>query len=73
MGDTNRLAFCNAGNGSDGTIYVESATDLIAEGYLQTGFVRYNTLEGKIFKIIYPRIDTADGGIDIRSVQCLRY
>ena len=69
MGDTNRLAFCNAGNGSDGTIYVESATDLLADGYLQTGFIRYNTLEGKIFKIIYPRIDTADGGIDIRSVS----
>jgi hypothetical protein len=69
MGETNRLAFCNAGNGSDGTIYIESATDLIEEGYLQTGFVRYNTLEGKIFKIIYPRIDTADGGIDIRSVS----
>jgi hypothetical protein len=69
MGETNRLAFCNAGNGSDGYAYVESATDLIEEGYLQTGFVRYNTLEGKIFKIIYPRIDTADGGIDIRSVS----
>jgi hypothetical protein len=69
MGDTDRLAFCNAGNGVDGTIYIESATDLIEEGYIQTGFVRYNTLEGKIFKIIYPRIDTADGGIDIRSVS----
>jgi hypothetical protein len=69
MGDTNRLAFCNAGNGSDGTIYVESATDLLEEGYLQTGFIRYNTLEGKIFKIVYPRIDTTDGGIDIRSVS----
>jgi hypothetical protein len=68
MGDTNRLAFCNAGNGTDGTIYVESATDLIAEGYLQTGFVRYNTLEGKIFKIVYPRIDTANGGITIASI-----
>ena len=68
MGDTNRLAFCNAGNGTDGTIYVESATDLIAQGYLQTGFVRYNTLEGKIFKIVYPRIDTTDGGIDIQSI-----
>ena len=68
MGDTNRLAFCNAGNGSDGYAYVESATDLIAEGYLQTGFVRYNTLEGKIFKIVYPRIDTTDGGIDIKSI-----
>jgi hypothetical protein len=69
MGDTNRLAFCNAGNGSDGTIYVESATDLIAEGYLQTGFIRYNTLEGKIFKIVYPRIDTTDGGITIKSID----
>ena len=69
MGDTNRLAFCNAGNGADGTIYIESATDLIAEGYLQTGFIRYNTLEGKIFKIVYPRIDTTDGGITIQSID----
>jgi hypothetical protein len=68
MGDTNRLAFCNAGNGADGNIYVESASDLIAEGYLQTGFVRYNTLEGKIFKIVYPRVDTANGGITIASI-----
>ena len=69
LGDTNRLAFCNAGNGADGTIYIESATDLLEEGYLQTGFIRYNTLEGKIFKIVYPRIDTTDGGIDIQSVD----
>jgi hypothetical protein len=68
MGDTNRLAFCNAGNGADGTIYVESATDLIAEGYLRTGFVRYNTLEGKIFKLINARINTAHGGFDMQSV-----
>jgi hypothetical protein len=68
LGDTERLAFCNAGNGTDGTIYIQSATGLIAEGYLQTGFVRYNTLEGKIFKIIYPRIDTTDGGISISSI-----
>jgi hypothetical protein len=26
LGDTNRLAFCNAGNGADGTIYIESAS-----------------------------------------------
>lgn len=69
LGDTNRLAFCNAGNGADGTIYIESATDLLEEGYLQTGFIRYNTLEGKIFKIVYPRIDTTDGGITIQSVD----
>ena len=69
MGDTNRLAFCNAGNGVDGTIYIESESQLMAEGYLRTGFVRYNTLEGKIFKIVYPRIDTTNGGIDIQSIS----
>lgn len=68
MGDTNRLAFCNAGNGSDGTVYIESATDLIASGYLRTGFVRYNTLEGKIFKMINARINTAHGAFDMQSV-----
>ena len=68
MGETNRLAFCNAGNGSDGTVYVESATDLIASGYLRTGFVRYNTLEGKIFKLINARINTAHGAFGMDSV-----
>jgi len=68
MGDTSRLAFCNAGNGSDGTIYIESATDLIASGYLRTGFVRYNTLEGKIFKLINARINTAHGAFGMQSV-----
>lgn len=67
-GDTNRLIFCNAGNGSDGTIYVESATDLITSGYLRTGFVRYNTLEGKIFKLINARINTAHGAFGMDSV-----
>ena len=67
-GDTSRLVFCNAGNGSDGTVYIESATDLIEEGYLRTGFVRYNTLEGKIFKLINARINTAHGGFDMQSV-----
>jgi hypothetical protein len=68
MGDLNRLAFCNAGNGSDGTIYVESATDLIESGFLRTGFVRYNTLEGKIFKLINARINTVDGAFAMESI-----
>jgi hypothetical protein len=51
-----------------GTGYIEEASELVEEGYLQTGFIRYNTLEGKIFKIVYPRIDTTDGGIDIKSI-----
>ena len=69
IGDTNRLAFCNAGNGTDGTIYIESATILMAEGYLRTGYVRYNTLENKIFKLLQPRIDTTNGAFDIQSID----
>jgi hypothetical protein len=69
LGDTNRLAFCNAGNGSDGTIYVQSESELIAEGTLRTGYVRYNTLELKIFKLMQARIDTTNGGLYIDSVD----
>jgi hypothetical protein len=52
IGDLNRLAFCNAGNGSNGTIYIEDAADVMEEGYLLTGYIRYNTLENKIFKLV---------------------
>jgi hypothetical protein len=69
LGDTNRLAFCNAGNGSDGTIYVQSESELIAEGTLRTGYVRYNTLELKIFKLMQARVDTTNGGLLIDSVD----
>ena len=68
IGDTNRLAFCNAGDGTDGTIYIESATELISEGYLQTGYIRYNTLENKIFKLIQARIDTVNGAFAMSSI-----
>jgi hypothetical protein len=69
LGDTNRLAYCNAGNGSDGAIYIESASTLLAEGFLRTGYVRYNTLELKIFKLMQARIDTTNGGLLIDSID----
>ena len=69
LGDTNRLAFCNAGNGSDGTIYIESASTLMEEGTLRTGYVRYNTLELKIFKLMQARVDTTNGGLYIDSID----
>jgi hypothetical protein len=69
LGDTNRLAFCNAGNGSDGTIYIESASTLLEQGFLRTGYVRYNTLELKIYKLMQARIDTTNGGLLIDSVD----
>jgi hypothetical protein len=69
LGDTNRLAFCNAGNGADGAIYIESASTLMAEGTLRTGYVRYNTLELKIYKLMQARVDTTDGGLFVDSVD----
>jgi hypothetical protein len=69
LGDTNRLAFCNAGNGADGAIYIESASTLIAEGTIRTGYVRYNTLELKIFKLMQARVDTTNGGLYIDSID----
>jgi hypothetical protein len=69
LGDTNRLAFCNAGNGVDGTIYIESESTLLEQGFLRTGYVRYNTLELKIYKLMQARIDTTNGGLLIDSVD----
>jgi hypothetical protein len=69
MGNTNRLAFCNAGDGVDGTVYVESLSTLLSEGYLRTGYVRYNTLELKIFKMLQARVDTTNGALSIYSID----
>ena len=69
LGDTNRLAFCNAGNGANGYVYIESDTELIAEGTLRTGYVRYNTLELKIYKLMQARVDTTNGGLYVDSVD----
>jgi hypothetical protein len=69
LGDTDRLSFCNAGNGTNGNIYIQSASELISEGYLRTGYVRYNTLEGKIFKLIQARVDNTNGGFNIDSID----
>jgi hypothetical protein len=69
LGDTNRLTFCNAGNGSDGTVYVEAASELMAQGTLRTGYVRYNTLELKIYKLMQARVDTTNGGLYVDSVD----
>ena len=69
-GNTNQLVFTTANNGvDDGSIYIQHATELIAEGILRTGYVRYNTLENKIFKYVVPRFDTAFGGLTVLSVD----
>jgi hypothetical protein len=64
FGNSDRAAFTNGNN-----TWAESTTSLVAEGYLRTGYIRYNTLETKIFKLIQARVSTANGGINIDSID----
>jgi hypothetical protein len=64
FGNSDRAAFTNGNN-----TWAESTTDLVAEGYLRTGYIRYNTLELKIFKMLQARVNTANGGLNIDSVD----
>jgi hypothetical protein len=67
---TDRLVFTTAATSTvDGSVYIESDTRLVQTGYLQTGYIRYNTLENKLFKFIQPRFDTANGSLIITSVD----
>jgi hypothetical protein len=65
LGATDRVAFAVPGDG----VWIESDSVKVESGYLETGFIRYNTLEGKLFKLLNPRIDTTDGSINIKSVD----
>ena len=65
FGNSDRAAFAT-GN----TIYAES-TNLVSSGYLRTGYIRYNTLETKIYKLLQARINTTNGGIAISSIDSI--
>ena len=54
VGNTGRAAFAVAASG----VYFEHPTDKVATGFLDTGFIRYATIEKKYFKLIKPRFDT---------------
>ncbi len=70
LGKTNRLVFCTANNGTtNGSIYLESPDVLVPEGIMRTGYIRYNTLENKIFKFMTPRFNTTNGGLQINSID----
>jgi len=64
FGNSDRAAFTTGNN-----TWAESTTSLVASGYLRTGYIRYNTLEAKIFKLMQARVDTSNGGINIDSVD----
>jgi hypothetical protein len=65
LGSTDRVAFAVPGDG----VWIESNATKVASGYLQTGFIRYNTLENKLYKLLNPRIDTTNGAITIKSID----
>jgi hypothetical protein len=65
LGSTDRVVFGVPGDG----IWIESASTLVPEGYLRTGYIRYNTLETKIYKLLQARIDTSNGGLAIESID----
>jgi hypothetical protein len=66
FGNSDRVAFSTGNN-----IWAESTTSLVASGYLRTGYIRYNTLETKIYKLLQARIDTTNGGINIDSIDSI--
>jgi hypothetical protein len=70
LGNLDRLSYVSTNNGAtNGAVYSESATVKIAQGELRTGFIRYNTLENKLFKNLTPRFNTTNGGMIVYSVQ----
>lgn len=69
FGDTDRLTFCNAATSTaNGHIYYEHATNYVASGYLETGFIRMNTLEPKHFKRIVGQGDFSVGSMSLATV-----
>ena len=54
-----------------GHIYLEHATNLSPTGYIQTGAIRYGTLEPKNFKLIRGRGSFTNGAMDIQTIDDL--
>jgi hypothetical protein len=70
VGNTDRLAFVTSNNGTtNGKVYIESATVLVPSATLRVGYIRYNTLENKIFKFLQPRYESVNGALSIYSVD----
>ena len=58
LGNSGRMAF--AVNGAN--LYFQHATNKVASGYIDTGAIRYNTVEKKHFKFIKPYVQAPFNG-----------
>jgi len=65
LGGTDRVGFSVPGDG----VWLESYGVKVASGYLQTGYIRYNTLEPKIYKLLFPRFISTNGGLSLQSID----
>jgi hypothetical protein len=66
---TERLAFTTNKTSTNGSVYIESDSRYVWQGYLRTGYIRFNTLELKRFKFILPQFDTTNGGLEVKSID----
>lgn len=65
LGSSGRLVISVDGQGS----YLESTTTLESTGYLQTGRIRYHTLEPKLFKYVRPRVEPLAGSLSVSVIN----
>lgn len=67
---TDQLMFCSAAVGATvGYVYIEDETELMASGYLQSGYIRFQTLEPKNFKRLVARGDFTYGSMTLETVD----
>ena len=64
IGSTDRISFST----NAGYFYLESASTLATSGYIQTGNIRYNTLEPKNFRRIIARGEFTYGSLTVDTV-----
>ena len=64
LGNSDRVAFVVAGDG----IWMEKDGTKVPSGFLQTGFIRYNTLEPKNFKRLIGRGEFTFGSMSLNTV-----
>jgi hypothetical protein len=71
MGTTDQVTFCTAApsTSSVGYFYSEHATNKRTDGYVETGLIRYNTLEPKNFKRIIGHGDFRYGSMSVQTVD----
>ena len=65
LGSSDRVAFAVTGDG----IWIERNAQKVTSGYIQTGFIRYNTLEPKNFKRLIGRGEFDYGSITLETVD----